>query len=39
VAERLGTDEDTVLARLRFLRENNFIRRIGPFFDSAALVM
>jgi len=37
VAERLGTDEDTVLARLRFLRENNFIRRIGPFFDSARL--
>lgn len=37
VAERLGADEDTVLARLRFLRENNFIRRIGPFFDSARL--
>ncbi len=37
LAERLGTDEATVIERLRFLRENGFIRRIGPFFDSARL--
>jgi DNA-binding Lrp family transcriptional regulator len=37
VAERLGDDEATVLARLNFLRDNGFIRRIGPFFDSARL--
>lgn len=37
LAERLGTDEATVIERLRFLRENGFIRRIGPFFDSSRL--
>ncbi|MDR7867178.1 MAG: AsnC family transcriptional regulator [Sporomusaceae bacterium] len=37
LAERLGADEATVIERLRFLRENGFIRRIGPFFDSARL--
>ncbi len=37
VAERLGADEATVLERLRYLRDNGFIRRIGPFFDSARL--
>lgn len=37
VAERLESDEATVLARLQFLRQNGYIRRIGPFFDSARL--
>ncbi len=37
LAERLGADEATVIERLRFLRENGFIRRIGPFFDSSRL--
>jgi DNA-binding Lrp family transcriptional regulator len=37
VAERLGSDEASVLARLQFLRQNGYIRRIGPFFDSARL--
>lgn len=37
LAERLGADEGTVIARLRYLKDNGFIRRIGPFFDSARL--
>ncbi len=37
VAERLGADEATVIGRLEHLRDNGFIRRIGPFFDSARL--
>ncbi len=37
LAERLGADEGTVIERLRFLKDNGFIRRIGPFFDSARL--
>ena len=37
VAERLGAVEATVLERLRCLRDSGFIRRIGPFFDSARL--
>ena len=37
VAERLGSDEDTVISRLRDLKERGFIRRIGPFFDSGRL--
>ncbi|MDT8902331.1 AsnC family transcriptional regulator [Anaeroselena agilis] len=37
LAERLGADEGTVIDRLRFLRDNGFIRRIGPFFDSGRL--
>ncbi|HWQ60801.1 MAG TPA: Lrp/AsnC ligand binding domain-containing protein [Negativicutes bacterium] len=37
VADCLGTDEGTVIERLRFLRDNGFVRRIGPFFDSARL--
>ncbi len=37
LAERLGADEATVVERLRFLRDNGLIRRIGPFFDSARL--
>jgi DNA-binding Lrp family transcriptional regulator len=37
LAERLGTDEQRVLDRLRVLKENGYIRRIGPFFDSVQL--
>jgi len=37
IAEILGTDENTVIERLRFLKEHGLIRRIGPFFDSGRL--
>ena len=37
LAERLESDEDTVLERLRWLKDHGFIRRIGPFFNSASL--
>ena len=37
LAFRLGTDEDTVLARLRELKTAGFLRRIGTFFDSNLL--
>ncbi|MBR2774097.1 MAG: Lrp/AsnC family transcriptional regulator [Selenomonadaceae bacterium] len=37
MANRLGTDEDTVLNRLRELKAAGFLRRIGTFFDSNRL--
>lgn len=37
VAEQLGVDEALVIDRLRYLKDNGFIRRIGPFFDSGRL--
>ncbi|SDF19774.1 AsnC family transcriptional regulator [Sporolituus thermophilus] len=37
LAERLGVDEATVIDRLRALKALGYIRRIGPFFDSARL--
>lgn len=37
IAERLNSDEDTVIERLRNLKDQGYIRRIGPFFDSARL--
>lgn len=37
MARRLGTDEATVLARLRELKASGFLRRIGTFFDSNRL--
>lgn len=37
VAGRLGTDEATVISRLKALKAGGFIRRIGPFFDSHRL--
>lgn len=37
LAERLGTDESTVIERLRVLTADGYIRRIGPFFDSVKL--
>lgn len=37
MAHRLGTDEATVLGRLRELKTAGFLRRIGTFFDSNRL--
>ena len=37
IAERLDSDEDTVIKRLGYLKDQGYIRRIGPFFDSARL--
>lgn len=37
LAERIGVDEETVISRLNFLKQQGFIRRIGPFFDSASM--
>jgi len=37
LARRLGSEEAVVLSRLAWLRQNGYIRRIGPFFDSARL--
>ena len=36
-AEELGSDEDTVLSRLRELKRNGYLRRIGTFFNSGRL--
>ncbi len=37
LAKQLETEESTVIERLKFLKEQGFIRRIGPFFDSSKL--
>lgn len=37
VAEKLGTDEETVLERTKWLKENGYLTRFGPFFDAAAM--
>jgi len=37
LAEKLGTEESIVIERLRFLKQQGYIRRIGPFFDSTKL--
>ena len=37
IGEELGTDEQTVLARVRALKEAGYVRRIGTFFNSARL--
>lgn len=37
LASQLGTDEDTILSRLRELKAAGFLRRIGTFFDSNRL--
>lgn len=37
LAQRLETEESVVIERLLFLKEQGFIRRIGPFFDSTKL--
>lgn len=37
LAARLDAEEATVLERLRYLKDNGYIRRMGPFFDSNKL--
>ncbi|MGP1366803.1 MAG: siroheme decarboxylase subunit alpha [Schwartzia sp. (in: firmicutes)] len=37
LAERLGTDEEALLARLRALKEEGYVRRMGAYFQSEAL--
>ena len=37
MADQLGTDEQTVINRLRELKEAGCLRRIGTFFDSDRL--
>jgi DNA-binding Lrp family transcriptional regulator len=37
VAEWLNVDENTVLERLNWLKDQGYIRRFGAFFDSACL--
>lgn len=37
LAKQLGVEEAAVIERLNFLKEQGYIRRIGPFFDSAKL--
>ncbi len=37
LAKKLETTEAIVIERLKFLKEQGFIRRIGPFFDSTKL--
>lgn len=34
IAEQLGVTEADVIERLEYLKEHDFIRRIGAFFDS-----
>lgn len=37
LAQRLNTDEATLLERLEALRQGGYIRRLGAYFDSDAL--
>lgn len=37
LADKLGACEQDVLKRLRALRDEGYLRRIGPFFDSEKL--
>lgn len=37
LANILGTSEDHVIQRLKELKQEGYIRRIGPFFDSGKL--
>ena len=37
IAEVLGTDESIVINRLKELKEQGCLRRVGPFFDSVKL--
>lgn len=37
LGEELGTDEATVLAHVKALKEAGYLRRIGTFFNSAQL--
>ena len=37
MAEELGTDEERVISRLRLLKDEGYLHRIGTFFDSSRL--
>lgn len=37
IAQRLGSDEDAVLQRLKELRANGYLRHVGAFFNSPAM--
>ena len=37
MAEKLGTDEETVLQKIRALKAAGYLRKIGTFFDSNKL--
>jgi siroheme decarboxylase len=37
IASRIGADEATVIESLNRLKQEGYIRRIGPFFDSERL--
>jgi DNA-binding Lrp family transcriptional regulator len=37
LARKLNSDEQTVIARLTWLKQQGYIRHIGAFFDSAQL--
>lgn len=37
IAEKLGTSEQIVLERIEAMKNDGYIRRMGAFFDSAAL--
>lgn len=37
LAKTLGTEEGVVIERLKALKAEGYLRRIGPFFDSAKL--
>ncbi len=37
MAEKLGCAEEMVIERLNFLKKSGYLRRVGPFFDSARL--
>lgn len=37
IAQIIGSDEQTVLTRIKWMKEKGYIRRIGPFFDSKKL--
>ncbi|SHJ74643.1 transcriptional regulator, AsnC family [Shimia gijangensis] len=37
VADKLGISEDDVLERTKWLKENGYLTRFGPFFDAAAM--
>ena len=39
LAKILKTTEDHVIERLRYLKEQGYIRRIGPFFDSGKFMI
>ncbi len=37
LALELGSDEETILTKLQDLKDNGYIRRIGPFFNSQTM--